>query len=263
MPERNDVIFGTPCWLDLTTSDLEGAKTFYGGLFGWDVEDMGEDYGHYNIVRKNGKQVGAMMGKMPGMENVPDMWTTYFATEDAAATLEKVRANGGTVLLEPMQVMQLGSMADATDVNGGAFGLWQPNEHRGYELWGEPGASAWFELSTRNFDAATRFYADVLGVEISEMEGPESAEAAAESEDFRYATIKVDGEQHAGIMDATDVLPEGVPDHWVIYFLGDPDEASTYIPANGGEILVEPTPSPWGRFIVAKDPTGAVFQVIG
>ena len=30
---------GTPCWIDLGTRDVAGARAFYGGLFGWQIDD--------------------------------------------------------------------------------------------------------------------------------------------------------------------------------------------------------------------------------
>ena len=49
---------GSFCWVELGTTNAEGAKNFYGELFGWDYEDhsMGPD-GMYTIVKLNGKDV--------------------------------------------------------------------------------------------------------------------------------------------------------------------------------------------------------------
>ena len=40
MPERTSHPHATISWTDLETSDLEAAKAFYAGLFGWEYEDM-------------------------------------------------------------------------------------------------------------------------------------------------------------------------------------------------------------------------------
>jgi uncharacterized protein len=40
MGRRERHASGTFCWVDLTTTDPAGAKTFYGELFGWEAEDM-------------------------------------------------------------------------------------------------------------------------------------------------------------------------------------------------------------------------------
>lgn len=45
---------GTPTWLDLGTTDLEGVKPFYQELFGWQFDDAGPEMGHYNMITKDG-----------------------------------------------------------------------------------------------------------------------------------------------------------------------------------------------------------------
>ena len=36
--QMTEYVPGTPCWVDLGTTDLEGAKSFYGDLFGWSAQ---------------------------------------------------------------------------------------------------------------------------------------------------------------------------------------------------------------------------------
>jgi predicted enzyme related to lactoylglutathione lyase len=45
MAEFASYLPGTPCWVDLTTTDLDSSKAFYTGLFGWEVSDAGEEAG--------------------------------------------------------------------------------------------------------------------------------------------------------------------------------------------------------------------------
>ncbi len=53
---------GTTTWIDLSVQDLDAAKTFYAGLFGWTFDDMGEQFGHYHLIRNEGALVGGAMG---------------------------------------------------------------------------------------------------------------------------------------------------------------------------------------------------------
>ena len=39
MPTVREYLHGTPCWVDLATTDLAGARVFYAGLFGWEYVD--------------------------------------------------------------------------------------------------------------------------------------------------------------------------------------------------------------------------------
>src|ERR1051326_5937669 len=114
---------GTPMWIDHTSPDVAAAARFYDQLFGWTSEDLGEEAGHYTMFRSNGKMVAATTPPMnPG---TPSVWSTYIATNDAAATARKVTEAGGQVLMPPFQVMDSGTMAVFTDPTGAVFCVWQ------------------------------------------------------------------------------------------------------------------------------------------
>ena len=121
-------------------------------------------------VSKNGADLAGMAGKMPGAEDIPDGWTVYLAVPDIQATVDAVTAAGGQVFFEPMAIGDQGSMAIISDPSGAFVGLWQPAQRQGFERFGEHGAPAWFELLTRDFDAASAFYSAVLGVELAKRE---------------------------------------------------------------------------------------------
>jgi predicted enzyme related to lactoylglutathione lyase len=256
MPKRKDAIYGAPCWLDLSTSDLDRAKGFYGGLFGWAPSGTGEAFGHYTNMSKDGALVAAMSPKMdPAQADVPDAWNLYFAVQDVEKASESVRNAGGTLLFDVMQVADAGSMTMFTDPTGGVSGIWQPGTHRGFGLVNQPGAPVWFELMTRDVPAAETFYGQVLDVEIAD--GSEDAHA------MTYKTLNVDGDAHAGIFDGTGMFPDGVPPQWVIYFgVDDIDAAVRYVDANGGKVLSPPVDSSHGRWASVADPTGARFLLM-
>jgi predicted enzyme related to lactoylglutathione lyase len=59
--ERGDAPLGTPCWVELLTSDPARSQEFYGRLFGWTVEDPGADYGGYkNFLLRDVRVAGCM-----------------------------------------------------------------------------------------------------------------------------------------------------------------------------------------------------------
>ena len=149
MPERDDAPVGAPCWVDLLTTDPDRSRQFYGRLFGWTVEDPGEDYGGYVNFLSEGIHVAGCM-RNDGSAGVPDLWSVYLATDDAEATVARAVEHGGQVMVPAMDVMTLGRMAVIVDVGGAVIGMWQPGEHRGFGIIGEPGAPAWFELHTRD-----------------------------------------------------------------------------------------------------------------
>lgn len=255
MPRRQDIIPGAPCWLDLMTTNKQQAMAFYGELFGWTEQESGEEYGFYSTVLKGDDAVAGMMEKTDDMPDMPDVWSVYFAVEDTAATIGKATAAGGQVMLDAMPVGDLGVMGMVGDPTGAAIGLWQPQQHRGFLLWGETGAPCWFELRTRDVDAASAFYANVFGNTVT----PQDTGAGGPD----YATLDINGESQAGIMGMNGFIPDEVPPHWVIYFGVDDCEAAVQkVEELGGSIIASPQGSPYGTVATVTDPMGATFIIL-
>ncbi len=162
MTERTSYATGIPSWVDLSTPDLEGALAFYGGLFGWELQDAGEEAGHYHQAHLRGKRVAGIGPAQPGGPPMA-FWTIYLAGDDADAHAEAVRAAGGAVIVGPMDIFDQGRMLVAAEPDGAMFGVWEPRAHHGSELVNEDGAPTWNELYTRDLAASTRFYGAVFG----------------------------------------------------------------------------------------------------
>ena len=94
MPIRDGAPLGAPCWIDLTTSDVDRAQDFYGTVFGWTFESAGPEYGGYINAAKDGHRVAGLMANRPEFQS-PDNWATYFHTADINATMSAVTAAGG------------------------------------------------------------------------------------------------------------------------------------------------------------------------
>ena len=120
MLERDGYLPGVPCWVDTAQPDPEAAVAFYGGLFGWDLEDVMPpgSPGQYFMARLRGGAVAAI-GSQP--QGAPPMavWNTYIWVESADEAAAKVRAAGGRVVAEPFDVLDAGRMAVVTDPEGG------------------------------------------------------------------------------------------------------------------------------------------------
>lgn len=240
---------GEPCWADCGT-DLTKGPQFYASLFGWTVNDMGPDAGGYSIAEQDGAQVA---GFGPQQGPGQPYWSVYFRVDDATKAAELVTSNGGTVLMPPMEVMEAGHMAVFADPLGAAFSVWQPKEHKGFGAVDEPGTYCWAELTTTDLEAASAFYASVLGLGSKEStDGP-----------MTYVEFRLDDRSVAGMMPKPDQMPADAPPFWGVYFaVEDTDATIEKVAALGGSTLAGPMDVPPGRFAVCLDSAGALFNVI-
>ncbi len=117
---------GAFAWNELGTRDPDAAKSFYGTVFGWDVEDhdMGE-MGTYTEWKQGDASIGGMMdvsGRLP--DEIPAHWLVYFAVENTDAAVETAKSSGGGVSFGPIDI-PAGRFAIVTDPHGAAFAVIQ------------------------------------------------------------------------------------------------------------------------------------------
>ncbi|UUN30671.1 VOC family protein [Streptomyces sp. FIT100] len=247
------VLAGTPIWADAMFTDLEGAKTFYSEVLGWTFGEASSEYGNYTEAYADGKAVAAVVPPMPGQEG-QSQWCLYLASPDAAATAGKIREKGGTVLMEPMEVGEFGTMCLAQDPGGVTFGVWQSGTHKGFEAQNEPGAFCWAEVMTRAPEKSDAFFPAVFGYDVKTLDDP--------AMDFKIYGL---GEGPTlGRMRMTDEeFPPEVPSYIQVYFtVPDCDAAVATAQKLGATPAFGPMTSPFGRFAALVDPQGAAFAVI-
>ena len=255
---------GTPSWVDLASADIEASAAFYADLLGWDTSGQpnSAEMGGYRRAEIDGDSVAGMMPLQQPSQ--PAVWSTYVSVEDADATAAKVTAAGGSVMFEPMDVMDLGRMAVFADPGGAVFGIWQPGTFVGAGRVNEAGAICWNELGTRDPEGAKEFYGAVFGWKPKEHKmqrnegepGPETYVEFLRADDDRSI---------AGMMDIGGVLPDEVPAHWLVYFgVEDTDAAVEKVKAAGGTVNFGPVTIDAGRFAVVTEPSApmAAFAVI-
>jgi len=248
MPTRENPALGTPIWIELNTTDIEAARRFYGGVFGWESEEPNQDFGGYvNFTRAGARVAGAM--NMGGAD-----WHVYLATEDATKISEVAAAHGAQVQQPAMDVGDLGRMAVLGDPSGARTGLWQAGAHPGFVSVGEPGAPSWFELHTSDFRGSLDFYRDVFGLESM---------VVSDTDEFRYAVLSANGEQVAGVADDSSHLAPGAS-FWRLYlWTADVDASTAKVTELGGRVRRPAEDTPWGRVAEVSDPSGVVFSLQG
>jgi predicted enzyme related to lactoylglutathione lyase len=244
---------GTPSWVDLMSSDPDGARRFYTTVFGWEAEVGPPEFGGYTSFKVGGDVVAGLVGQ-PAAEGMPTAWASYIDSDDSDATIKRITDAGGTVMLGPDDVGQEGRLTVASDPQGGVFGVWEARNHIGAVRVNEPGTVSWNELVTRDLAAAQSFYSSVFGWTWDDLPGTPG---------FNYSTFKVADRVVGGALEMNEAFPPEIPVHWMVYFaVADADAAADAATAAGGTVAEPPRDSDFGRNALLVDPQGGMFRVI-
>jgi predicted enzyme related to lactoylglutathione lyase len=259
MSERNEYARGEFSWVDLATTDVDGAKSFYEDLLGVEVQAAPgdpEETGGYGFFMKDGKMI-AGIGPVQSDEG-HSAWSSYINVEDADATADEAKAAGGSVFFGPADLPnESGRVAMLRDPSGAFIGVVQQNRHPGAQLVNEPGTWNWNNLMTRDIDAATDFYGKVFGWSAVQPQGAPDFIRSWQLEEQRWP------EGIAGLMRMGTDMPAEAPPYWQVYLMVEnADDAIEKTKAAGGRLVFGPQEVPSGRMATLFDPQGAAFSII-
>ena len=240
-------------WVDLSTTDTDGAKAFYGGVLGWEFEDRPTDRGPvYTMCLIDGYTVAGIGPQPPDLQEqgVPPFWSSYVKHDDADGIAAKISEAGGTLMMPPMDVMTEGRMLMAQDPTGAVFGVWQPKDHIGAQLVNVHNTLFWNELQTHDVEAAKAFYGAVFGW-------------TNQADENDYVVFSADERIQAGMM-AIQKEWGDVPPNWSVYFyVADVEAAAAKVHELGGTVLKPPmSVGEMGKMAVVQDPQGGIFTVM-
>lgn len=251
MGTRDHAIMGSPCWIDLMSTNVETARAFYAELFSWEAGEASGDFGGYFMFMRDGVPIAGAM-PIDSQGPIPDVWSTYLAVPDAGAAVARAEAAGATVAAPVVRIADLGEMAVLIDPVGATIGLWQPIEFQGFGVIDEPHAPRWFELHARDYDRAEGFYSEVFSWVTREVSGLGNT---------HYTTASIGEQRVAAVMDSAEELPEGLS-YWLVYFgVENVDASLDVVRAHGGSVLAPARDTPFGRLATVADPSGATFGI--
>jgi predicted enzyme related to lactoylglutathione lyase len=262
--ERSNYPPGVPCWVETLQPDPRAALDFYSGLFGWDISGPGPMPGGeqaYYVARTADRDV-AGIGALP--QNVPaPTWNTHVRVSDAAATADRAKRAGGSVLVESFDVLPAGRMAVLADPSGAAFCVWEARTREGAQRVNEPNAWAMSMLHTDDIAGAIAFYRDVFGWE------PDAFDAGGVTVTMCRLPGYVGGEPEQPVpRDVVAVMAPlaadapDVPPHWSVdFWIGDTNAAVARATQLGGHVVVPPYDSSMFRQAVLADTAGATFSI--
>jgi hypothetical protein len=141
MAERSEYPAGTFCWVDLATTDQEAAKRFYGDLLGWSYLDVPTDVGNtYSLATLEARQVAAIYPLPPESIAVGPHWVSYVSVVSADDAAKRATRLGGSVFMEPADVMPAGRVTVIQEPTGATFAAWEARDHFGAALVNQHGS---------------------------------------------------------------------------------------------------------------------------
>jgi predicted enzyme related to lactoylglutathione lyase len=240
-------------WLDLATDDPDGARAFYGAVFGWRFQPVDKAPASYTLIDDGGAKIGGMFKQSrPLGAPVGSRWLALMSVPDPAKAAQYVREHGGKVLLAPVTVAGRGTHAVFRDPQGAVFGVLAASGGDPPDDAVSDGDIFWLDLFTTNPSQAEAFYAGLVDYQVSETE-------TASGHTRRI--LASEGIARAGIVTlAGDKSGPG----WLPYILVD-DVPATLNRARraGGKVVVEPRADLLdSNLAVIVDPNGGTLGIV-
>src|SRR4051794_10419361 len=256
---------GVTCWIDTEQPDLDAARDFYAGLFGWTLTDAvppgaGDPY---VIATLDGQDVAALA---PAIDGRAAAWNTYVAVDDADATAAALQPLGGDVAMPPADAGPGGRWALIRDPLGAEFRLWQARRRLGAQLVNAPGSWNFSDLHTPDRDTALAFYRALFGWVTTELPGGAGAMLQVPGYgDHLAATIDPDiHERQAtappGFADVIGGLVVDDEPHWSVTFAVADRDGSAATAERLGAAVLSSAENMWTRTALIRDPPGAAVN---
>ncbi len=244
---------GAFCWVGLATSDPARAKAFYRGLFGWQSEDLPSgEIGTYTVLRCDDREVAILyrQTREARAARAAPHWTPYVSVEDVDASALRARELGGSILREPLDLLDAGRVAAVQDPVGAIVSLFQPRSRIGAELVNDVGALCWHELAAADVERAKSFYGMLLGWEY---EADSSGHTTIKNARGRIGTMREGSGRGRGVTASC----------WTPYFGVESARGAQHkAEQTKARTLTALADSPIGRSALLADPQGAAFAVL-
>ncbi len=246
---------GRFCWHELSTTDVEAAKSFYGKVVGWTTQKHDKAEGYELWVSPKGPVGGLMiLPEAAKAMGAPPNWLGYVDVVDIAQTIARAQLKGGKLHVGPTDLPDGAKFAVLTDPTGAFFAVHQSPLPDGDFVKPGLGEFSWAELMSTDPEAAFAFYADLFGWQTT-----------GKMDMGEMGTYHMFGRiQDAGSMGGIMGVPPGMPmSAWMYYAnVANAADAAEKAKANGAQIWHGPADVPGGgRIVSLQDPQGAAFAV--
>ena len=257
-PASDEHHVGKVIWADLVTPDLDGAKRFYGTLFGWSFRDV-PGAPNYAVALLDGEPVaGLFLKALPAGQSKQPAWLTFIAVRDVDAAQQATVQHGGKVLSSVHYYPHRGRQAVLTDPDGAVFAVLAAEGGDPPDYLPAPGAWIWSSLLVADPTHETAFYKALFGYDVYDLAGEDGGQ-----DDAQHYILSSDNYARTGLNPLPSDSMRRHP-HW-LNFVRVTNAADTAKKALelGGRVLVEPRiDRHGGHLAVLADPSGAPFGVM-
>jgi predicted enzyme related to lactoylglutathione lyase len=254
-PASTEHHVGKVIFVELVTPNLDAAKQFYAGLFGWTYRDSESGGIRYSEASMDGRPVAGMIHRaIASGEHRQPSWLSFMAVRDVDATKAVAVQQGAKVLFEPQTFPDRGREAIFADPQGAVFAVLASSSGDPPDMLATPGEWIWSSLITTDPDSDAAFYQRVFDYEIFDL---------SENDASQHLMFASDNYARA----SANTLPanrlNGHP-HWLNFVhVEDTVAMAAKVVALGGRVLVEARPDRHGgRVAVVADPAGAAFGLL-
>ncbi|MEO0561563.1 MAG: VOC family protein [Chloroflexota bacterium] len=234
-------------WADLSTFDLNSAKSFYGELFGWRYQTQA-GYTFAGHRARNAAGLFVMPQKFQAI-NIPSFWMSYIRVSDIQGVVARATAVNGIIEIHPTDFQGRGNMALMRDPSGAGFTVWQGSEINTKDARGGHGMMVNNELYVSDASLVMPFYETVFFWSFRRVSGYDGE---------RYEVLNGAGKPIAALEVISNAV-KGKAEYWAVYFsVKDLDHALQSVKRLKGDVIFQGA-SAEGRVAQVADPQGAVF----
>ncbi len=246
-------LYGKVVWHDLMTEDLDAARRFYGGVFGWTFDNFSArpGRGRYAIARLGNVYVAGLVPVTSRADGKKiSRWLPYVSVDNVDRAVARATEAGAQVAADAQEV-GFGRVAAIIDPEGAVIGLARSKVGDPDDETTRPrvGRIVWTELLTnRTPEETAKFYRALAQFDVETIE----------RRGGQYTLLTMQGEKRAGIL--KNPSSEWQP-AWLTYFgVDDPVAASARVETYGGKVLLPASADiREGSMAVVADPTGAIL----
>jgi predicted enzyme related to lactoylglutathione lyase len=245
---------GAFVWYELLTTDADAAQSFYAELIGWRISDSGMPNMDYRMCATPQGGVGGIMQLTTAMLDggARPCWLGYVSVADVENSLKGIAAAGGSVMVPPSDIPEVGRWAMIADPQGIPVYViaLEQDAASAFDANAE-GHCAWNELATPDSSGALEFYTSQFGWQLGE--------AMDMGESGVYQMVTRGDDLLGGIMQAGEAPPL-----WRFYFrVPNLAAALERLRAGGGTLIHGPQSVPGDDEIaIGADPQGALFALV-